>query len=187
MRIFYIDSNGVLRTHLLAVKLFRPATSLGKVTGKVVLKWFLQVLGQHGIPIERVAGAVTDGGGDVRTGIAQATTRGWCGPHMLNRAIIDGTGMANTASQSKNRACRGLMETCKKVVEAVEEVRVLDFIEEEKEAGVFDFVSDEVDLTAGGEGAGEDGVPGLEVDVAAGGRGVGGGPSPAADVYSAGN
>ncbi|CAB1096918.1 unnamed protein product [Ectocarpus sp. CCAP 1310/34] len=119
VRIFYIDSSGFLRTHLLAVKLFRPAPSLGKVTGKVVLKWFLQVLGQHGIPIERLAGAVTDGGGDVRTGIGQVATRAWCGPHMLNRVIIDGTGMANTANQSKNLSCRGLMEICKKVVQHV--------------------------------------------------------------------
>ncbi|CAM9172490.1 unnamed protein product [Ectocarpus sp. 12 AP-2014] len=38
---------------------------------------------------------------------------------MLNRVIIDGTGMANTANQSKNLSCRGLMEICKKVVQHV--------------------------------------------------------------------
>lgn len=66
---------------------------------------------------------------------------------------------------------------------SVEEVRALDFIEVEKEVGVFDFVSDdegedvdgaEVDSTTGGEGVGGEDVDGAEANGTAGVQGVGG-------------
>ena len=44
LRVFYMDENMILRTYLLAVKLFAPASTLGPVTGQVVMKWGVQVL-----------------------------------------------------------------------------------------------------------------------------------------------
>ncbi|CAN0144047.1 unnamed protein product, partial [Scytosiphon promiscuus] len=120
VRIFFIDSHGILQTMLLAVKLFRPDPSLGKVTGRVVLLWLIQVLAQNGLRKSNIAGgAVTDAGADVRTGVGDAFDREWCGPHMANRATIDGTGMSPTKAASKNPRCRELLELCKKVVEFV--------------------------------------------------------------------
>lgn len=119
VRIFFIDSKCILQTMLLAVKLFRPDPSLGKVTGSVVLLWLIQVLAQNGLRKSNIAGAVTDAGADVRTGVGDAFDREWCGPHMANRATIDGTGMSPTKAASKNPRCRELLELCKKVVEFV--------------------------------------------------------------------
>lgn len=112
-----MDDKMILRTHLLAVKLFRPAPSLGKITGSVVMKWIRQVLAQHGIRDKDIAGAVTDAGADVKTGVGLAFPREWCGPHMLNRVTIDGTGMANTSAASKNPAGRNTLGMCKGVIE----------------------------------------------------------------------
>ena len=93
-----MDCNGILRTYLLAVKLFRPDPSLGKITGEVVMKWARQVFADHGIAETDIAGAVTDAGADVSTGVGKAFPREWCGPHMINRALIEGTGTSPSAA-----------------------------------------------------------------------------------------
>lgn len=112
-----MDENMTLRSYLLAVKLFRPASSLGKITGEVVMKWVNQVLAQHGLKPGDFAGAVSDVGSDVSTGVGCVFFREWCFAHMLNRATIDGTGMANELRLSKNRHCRTLLEDAKKVIQ----------------------------------------------------------------------
>lgn len=117
LRIFYMAEIMVLRSYLLAVKLFRPSSAHGKVGGEVVMKWVKQVLAQHGLRPGDFVGAVSDAGSDVKTGLGQALPREWCLPHMLNRATIDGTGMANNVRHSKNLECRKLVESVKKVVE----------------------------------------------------------------------
>ena len=76
--LLYMDCNGILRTYLLAVKLFRPDPSLGKITGEVVMKWARQVFADHGIAETDIAGAVTDAGADVSTGVGKAFPREWC-------------------------------------------------------------------------------------------------------------
>lgn len=106
-----------LQTHLLAVKLFRPYPSLGKITGKVVMKWLRQVLAQHGLRLEDIAGAVTDAGCDVRNGVAAQFSWEWCISHLGNRATIDGTGKAQTLKGSKNIPGRELLEEVGKIVE----------------------------------------------------------------------
>ena len=106
-----------LETHLLAVKLFRPASSLGKVTGEVVMKWVRQVLAQNGLKPEDFAGAVSDNGSDVSTGVGSVFRREWCLPHMFNRAMVDGLGVANERRLSKNLLGRELLDGGKKVVE----------------------------------------------------------------------
>ena len=117
LRVFYMDENMILRTYLLAVKLFAPASALGPVTGQVVMKWVVQVLAQTGLRPSNFAGAVSDAGSDVSTGVGRYFPREWCFPHMLNRATIDGTGMANASRLSKNTHCRTLLEDAKKVIE----------------------------------------------------------------------
>ena len=117
VRIFYTDAKGIVQTMLLAVKHFRPAPSLGKVTGQVVMLSVRHVLAQNGLHEKDIAGAVTDAGGDVRTWVGEAFDREWFIPHISNRATIDGTGMSQTKEASKNLLCRCLLELCKKVVE----------------------------------------------------------------------
>ena len=106
-----------VRTHLLAVKLFRPNPDLGRITGEVVMLWLRQVAGQHGVGDENIAAAVTDAGADVRHGVALAYDWEWCLAHLLNRATIDGTGMSAAKAQSKNLKGRGLIEDIKGMVE----------------------------------------------------------------------
>lgn len=113
-----MDDKGILQTHLLAVKLFRPEPSLGKVTGKIVMKWTLQVLADHGIDEKDIAGAVTDAGADVASGLGQAFAREWCFPHMINRSLIEGTGTSTSRTGSViNPACKALLDAAKSVVE----------------------------------------------------------------------
>ena len=115
VRIFCIDDKGILQTHLLAVKLFRPDPTLGgKVTGEIVVKWTRQMLADHGIDEKDIAGAVTDNGSDVASGIGLAFPREWCFPHMINRALIDVTGMNPSGVGSKmNPDCKSLLEQAK--------------------------------------------------------------------------
>lgn len=118
MRIFYLDKDFNLRTHLLAVKLFHPAPELGKsVTGDIVMKWVKQVLRQFQIGNEDIAGAVTGAGADVRSGVGSTFEWEWCIPHLLNRVAADGSGMALTKKQSQNSECRALVEEVKRVHE----------------------------------------------------------------------
>lgn len=58
-----------------AVKLFRPDPSPGKITGVGVMKWIRQVLAQHGLGDKNIAGAVTDAGADVSTGVRREFPR----------------------------------------------------------------------------------------------------------------
>lgn len=118
VRIFYMDDKGVQQTHLLAVKLFRPDPSLGKITGEVVMKWARQVLADHGIAEKDIAGAVTDAGADVSTGLGKAFPREWCFPHMVNRALIEGTGMSTSAAGARiNPDCKALLALLKTIIE----------------------------------------------------------------------
>jgi len=118
VRIFYLDDKMILQTHLLAVKLFRPDPSLGKITGRVVMKWATQVLAQHGIDKEDIAGAVTDAGADVSTGVGQEFAREWCFPHATNRALVFGTGQSTSRSGALiNPECKTLLGKCKPVIE----------------------------------------------------------------------
>lgn len=117
VRIFYMAENMMLRSYLLAVKLFQPCSALGPTTGTVVMKWVVQVLAQHGLRPSDFAGVVSDAGSDVSSGVGKSFRREWCLPHMLNRATIDGTGMANTTRLSKNLDCRALVEDAKKVIQ----------------------------------------------------------------------
>lgn len=117
MRIFYMDAKGIPRTHLLAVKLFRPDPSLGKITGGVVLKWLRQVLAQHGLHTKDIAGAVTDAGADVSTGVGSAFSREWCHPHMINSALLEGTGVSTSGGSSTNPECWKLLDEAKKVIQ----------------------------------------------------------------------
>lgn len=106
-----------VRTHLLAVKPFRPNPSLGSVTDKVVTVWLRQVMGQHGVADSDVGAAVTDAGADARRGVILAYDWEWCIAHLLNRATIDGTGMSTAKALSKNVLCRALMEDIKRMAE----------------------------------------------------------------------
>lgn len=118
LRIFYLDKDFNLRTHLLAVKLYRPAPELEKsVTGDIVMKWVKQVLRQFHLGNEDIAGAVTDARKDVRSGVGSTFEWEWCIPHLLNRVAADGSGMALTKKQSKNLECRALVEEMKRVHE----------------------------------------------------------------------
>ncbi|CAB1117218.1 unnamed protein product [Ectocarpus sp. CCAP 1310/34] len=121
VRVCYMNENMVIKSFMLGVKLFRPKPGVGmddgKITGRVVLKWNAQVLGQHGLRNENFAGAVSDSGSDVSTGIAKAFRREWCIPHMINRVTIDGTGMSNSPASSKNHLCRDLLEKMKKIIQ----------------------------------------------------------------------
>ncbi|CAN0044929.1 unnamed protein product, partial [Ectocarpus sp. 12 AP-2014] len=117
VRIFYMTENMILRSYLLTVKLFQPCSALGPTTGTVVMKWVVQVLAQHGLRPSDFAGVVSDAGSDVSSGVGRSFSREWCLPHMLNRATIDGTGMANTTRLSKNLDCRALLEDAKKAIQ----------------------------------------------------------------------
>lgn len=82
------------------------------------MKWTRQVLGDHGIEEKHIAGAVTDAGADVSTGVGKAFPREWCFPHMINRALIEGTGMSTSASGSLiNPECKSLLDGAKAVIE----------------------------------------------------------------------
>lgn len=116
VRATMLDRKMVVQTYLLAVKLFRPHPSLGKVTGEVLKTYVLQVLGEHGISQKDVIGAVTDAGGDVRRGVGLLWRWEWCLAHLLNRVMVDGTGMSQAADKSKNKLCRQLLELIKKMV-----------------------------------------------------------------------
>lgn len=117
LRIFYMDETMVLRSYLLALKLFRPSSAHGSHSGEVVMKWVRQVLAQHGLRPEDFAGAVSDAGADVKTGVGRYFSREWCIPHMMNRGTIDALGMADKVRHSKNVECRKLVHEVKKVVE----------------------------------------------------------------------
>ncbi|CAB1111867.1 unnamed protein product [Ectocarpus sp. CCAP 1310/34] len=117
VRIFYMTEIMILRSYLLAVKLFQPCSALGPTTGTVVMEWVVQVLAQHGLRPSDFAGAVSDAGSDVSSGVVKSFSREWCLPHMLNRATIDGTGLANTTRLSKNLDCRALLEDAMKVIQ----------------------------------------------------------------------
>ncbi|CAM9762552.1 unnamed protein product, partial [Sphacelaria rigidula] len=106
-----------VKMHLLALKLFRPHRSFDKHGGDVVFKWIIQVLAQHGIRQEDIAGAVTDAGSDVRSGVVSAWFREWCFAHLLNRATIDATGMSPAKDRSKHPQCRELLDLIKGMVE----------------------------------------------------------------------
>lgn len=113
VRIFCLNADMQVKSHLLAVKLFRPPPSMGEV----VLKWFRQVLGQFGLTLNNLAGAVTDAGSDVKGGVGTVCGWEWCIPHLLNRVATDGAGMSQAVNKSKNVLCRGLIDPMKKVVE----------------------------------------------------------------------
>ncbi|CAM9362719.1 unnamed protein product, partial [Sphacelaria rigidula] len=66
---------------------------------------------------EDIAGAVTDAGSDVRSGVVSAWSWEWCFAHLLNRATIDATGMSPAKDPSKNPQCRELLELIKGMVE----------------------------------------------------------------------
>lgn len=117
-----------VKTHMLALKLFRPHQSFNKHSGDVVFKWMVQVLAQHGVGQDDIAGGVTDAGSDVRSGVESAWPWEWCIAHLLNRATVDATGMSPAKSRSKNTRCRELLELVKGMVEhfnksAVDKVR----------------------------------------------------------------
>lgn len=62
-----------------------------------------------------VIGAVTDAGGDVPRGVGLLWFWEWCLAHLLNRVVVDGTGMSPAVEKSKNKLCRELMEVTKKM------------------------------------------------------------------------
>ncbi|CAM9530188.1 unnamed protein product, partial [Sphacelaria rigidula] len=124
-----------VKTHLLALKLSRSHRSLDKHGGDVVFQWIIHVLAQHGIRDEDIAGAVTDAGSDVRSGVVSAWSWEWCFDHLLNRATIDATGMSPARDRQKNPQCRELLELIKGMVEhfnksAVDKIALEDIIDE---------------------------------------------------------
>lgn len=116
-----MNENMMMKSFTLAIKHFRPKSGSGmengKITGRAVSKWNAQVLDQHGLRLQDLAGAVSVVGSYASTGIAKACRREWCIPHMINRATVDGTGMSNSPASSKNAECRDLLEKAKKVIE----------------------------------------------------------------------
>ena len=117
-RISYLDVNMRFKTHLLAIKLFRPHPKLGrKVTGELVLKWVRKVLLQFGLTIENIAGAVTDAGTDIKGALGKVVKWEWCLPHLLNRVTVDAAGLSMDKMKSKNAEVRELVDSVKKAVE----------------------------------------------------------------------
>ncbi|CAM9908053.1 unnamed protein product, partial [Sphacelaria rigidula] len=113
VRGFLLDQKTDVKTHLLALKRFRPHGSFDKHGGDVVFRWIIQVLAQHGIRHEDIAGAVADAVSDVRSGVVLAWSWEWCFAHLLNRATIDATGMSSAKDRSKNVQCREQLELMK--------------------------------------------------------------------------
>ncbi|CAN0107125.1 unnamed protein product, partial [Sphacelaria rigidula] len=55
-----------------------------KHSGDVVFKWIIQVLAQHVIRHEDIAGAVMDAGSNVRSEVVLAWSQEGCFAHLLN-------------------------------------------------------------------------------------------------------
>lgn len=111
-----------MKTHLLAVKVFRPGKDTSdQRSGEVIRTWAGQALHEFGLEWSDVLGAVTDSGSDVRFAFNEmdGVFSEWCIPHLLYRAISETFEVSGTPSSSKTPAARDVINNLKKDMEHI--------------------------------------------------------------------
>lgn len=120
LRVFLLAGDFTEKSFLLAVKQYKPASTLtGEQVGGLVRLWAEQALAEYGLDWTMVAGAVTDGGSDLKFAFRNipGVLEEGCIAHMLNRATIDGFGMSCSPAKCTNTLARQGIAQVRKVAE----------------------------------------------------------------------
>lgn len=100
LRLYFMNSDYVLQTFLLAVREFNPSFKMreGSEGLRTCMRvWAEGILSTFGLSFQNIFAATTDGAGDVRI-LSIHDIKAfweWCPPHMINRALIHAFGDRN--------------------------------------------------------------------------------------------
>ena len=100
----YLDESWQVKSKLLTLRYFFPSSKLREDHQLSVLlaMWVDSCLGDYGLATQDFVGAVSDSGSDVkRCCMAEdcmALPWEWCGPHLLNRALVDALGWTESST-----------------------------------------------------------------------------------------
>eukprot|EP00624_Nannochloropsis_granulata_P001156 evm.model.NODE_15339_length_18062_cov_47.764866.1 len=104
IRVRYLDDNWRVRSKLLSLRFFFPSSELREdhQLSVLVSMWVKSCLSDYGLKVDNFVGAVSDSGSDVKRCCTSENCLGlpweWCGPHLLNRALVDGLGWTETST-----------------------------------------------------------------------------------------
>lgn len=104
-----------VRSRLISCRHFNPASEIrdGVAASFILAEWTKACLAEFGLTIDDVFAMVTDSGSDVKRCASSAACLQkpweWCGPHMLNRALIEGAGYDEDKAKSGNPTARQLI------------------------------------------------------------------------------
>jgi len=127
VRIFY-PNLGKIQSTLLACTLYNPpapppGTEKSRAS-EIVLKYIFEVLSYYSVPQQKLAGATSDGGSDLKRAfdvLAREQIVGfqwsWCIPHLLHCALQHALGTDKDPRMSKNKECRAFINSLRKVIE----------------------------------------------------------------------
>ena len=109
-------------SHLLAIRIFRPADSLdGTQPSNVPQLWCEAVLGEYKLRPVNVLSATSDSGYDVNRSRDKLLPSqwDWCLSHMCNRALVEAFGTTMDPHKSKNKGFLDLLKAVKRIIEHI--------------------------------------------------------------------
>ena len=93
LRLFWCTPTFILRSALVAVKLFQPSDELsdGVQLSGALLRWVEEVLGEIGLDTSALFSTVTDDRSNAKRLCLKIPGSAWegCFPHMLNCALVE--------------------------------------------------------------------------------------------------
>jgi hypothetical protein len=126
IRVRYLDESWQMRSKLLSLRFFSPSSQLREnhQLSSLLTMWVNSCLGEYGLATRYCVGAVSDSGSDVkrccRAKDCMHLPWEWCGPHLLNRALVDAVGWTEGGREGgREGGARGLLMEVRKVIKHI--------------------------------------------------------------------
>ena len=125
LRIFFVDNLWEMRCSRLAVRLSRPAASMGSVRLSELLKfWCERVFNEFRFDDKFIGSATSDAGSDVKRVLSTllAPSWDWCISHLCNCALVDAFGTDIHLRKCHNLEFRALLKRVKSIIEHLHKI-----------------------------------------------------------------
>lgn len=131
LRLTWIDDDWVRHSRLIACRHYNPSSQLrDEVRASELLADYVKsCLAEFNLNVQDIYAVVTDSGSDVKRCATHSSCLNkpweWCGPHLLNRALIDGVGYSEKKDDSNNLSGRELIMQMRNVISKIKKSTTL--------------------------------------------------------------
>ena len=123
LRLTWIDDEDwTTHSRLITCRHYNPSTVLRDEAraSELLFEWVKSCLAEYNLSVDDIFAVVTDSGSDVKRCATSPSLLNkpweWCGPHLLNRALVEGVGYCEDKKDCQNESGRKLIFEMRNVI-----------------------------------------------------------------------